>query len=304
MDKSFKRLVINMEPYHTPILVTEVLDSLNIKSGKRYIDATVGGGGHALEILRRGGIVLGIDADPEAIEYTKRKWKVESGKLEKKDWIIEQGNFRNIEVIAKRSGFDAVDGILFDLGVSSHQIDEPIRGFSYRFSDAALDMRFDPQQERDATTIVNHASEQELYDILATYGEEQLAVPIVRSLVRARKETPITTSDQLVFVIRSVVRDKKREARALSRVYQALRIAVNDEMQALQEGLVGGYNTLSIGGRMGVISFHSLEDRMVKQYFRSSGWQIINKHPIVPTDDEVHRNIRSRSAKLRVAQKI
>ena len=286
-----------MGDYHTSVLLREAVDGLDVQSGKRYVDATVGGGGHTAEILARGGIVLGIDTDEDSIRHVRQR--VVSNQL-----TLVQGNFRDIELIAKENGFDQVNGVFFDLGVSSHQLNERTRGFSHRFDDAPLDMRLGNQIGQKAEDIVRQASLDELYDIFATYGEEQLASPIARAIVHARAVMPITTSGQLAAIVQGAVRDQRHSTAILSRIYQAIRIAVNDEMGALRQGLFGAMHMLSPGGRMAIISFHSLEDRMVKQFFRSSFWKTINKRPITPRELELYDNPRARSAKLRIGEKI
>ena len=263
--------------YHTPIMVEEVLEGLQVAPGKRFIDATYGGGGHASEIVRRGGEVLGIDVDPDTGPHAVH------------------GNFRNIEEIAKKEGFSEVDGILFDLGVSSHQLDTGDRGFSYRFVDAPLDLRFNQNEGETAAELLKRVSEDELYEILATFGEEEHSRAIATAIVRARRVSPVRTTGDLLKII------GKKTA---SQVFQALRIVVNDELNALKEGLHGAKDLLKPNGRLAVISFHSLEDRIVKLYFKTDAWKLITKKPIVPGHEEIKVNKRARSAKLRIAEKI
>lgn len=255
------------------------MDGLRVAPGKRFIDATYGGGGHTRAIEGKGARVLGIDADP--------------------DTGVIQGNFRDIEEIAKkhavpagRQGFDTVDGILFDLGVSSHQLDTPERGFSFRFEDAPLDLRLNQTQGITAAEYINSISENELYETLATYSEQDNSRTIAHAIVRAR---PITTTGDLLKIVR------KNQA---PQIFQALRIEVNDELGALKEGLVGAKKLLKQGGRLVVISFHSLEDRIVKAFMREDGWKVITKKPVVPSDQEQFENKRSRSAKLRIAERL
>lgn len=272
--------------YHEPVLVGEVLAGLQVAFGKRYIDATIGGGGHTKEIVKRGGIVLGIDTDGDAVDENKGM-----------QWKVVQGNFRNIEQIACENGFEHPDGILFDLGVSSHQLDTKERGFSYRFADAPIDMRLDQAQEKSAKDYLRVATEEELYEIIATYGEEERARAIAHALVRARSITPIQTVGDVIGII-------GEQNKVLSRVFQALRIVVNDELQALKEALIGSHHLLKPGGRLAVISFHSLEDRIVKREMSRPIWLPITKKPIVAEDREMRANKRSRSAKLRIAEKL
>ncbi len=294
-----------MDIYHKPVLVKEVIDGLNVSLGKRYIDATLGGGGHAIEIVKRGGILLGIDVDQEALEFTKQKFEIGSKTLEKiGKWKLVQGNFGDIETIARAHGFDHVDGILFDLGVSSHQLDTPSRGFSYRFADAPLDLRLHQYEGETAASLLQRLSEEELYEIFVHFGEEERARPIARAICRARAVRSIVTTGQLVTVVQSVIADTHQQPAMLSRIFQALRIAVNDEIGALKAGLEGSGKLLVKGGRLVVISFHSLEDRIVKQFFQSDDWNILTKKPIVARDIEIQQNRRARSAKLRIAEKL
>lgn len=294
--------------YHTPVLVCEVMEGLRIGPGKRFIDATVGGGGHGIEIVRRGGTVLGIDVDREAIEYVRRKLEVgsppagEAGeKLDKRNITLVQGNFRDVRTIAQEHGFPEVDGIVFDLGVSSHQLDTKERGFSYRYSQAPIDMRLDQKHGIAAAEYLNRLSERELYEIFTTFGEEERAGAIAHAIVGARSVTPIATVGHLRTVIVGVTGEDQG---VLSRIFQALRIAANDELRALDQGLVQAFDLVRQGGRVAVISFHSLEDRRVKRAFQKSGWQMITKKPVVASDQERQRNVRARSAKLRIAEKI
>lgn len=263
-----------MKP-HIPVLLHETIVGLQIAPGKKFIDATYGGGGHARKIERLGGKVLGIDADPDAGAIL--------------------GNFRNIEKIAKEHGFNEVDGILFDLGVSSHQLDTGDRGFSYRFGDAPLDLRFNQNEGETAAELLARVSEDELYEILATFGEEEHSRAIATAIVRARHVSPVLTTGDLLHIVGK---------RAASQIFQALRIVVNDELGSLKDGLQGAHALLRPGGRLTVISFHSLEDRIVKQYFKSDAWKLITKKPIVPDRGEINVNKRARSAKLRIAEKL
>ncbi len=294
-----------MSDYHKPVLIKEVIDRLRVTPGKTYIDATIGGGGHGWEIVKKGGILLGIDVDGDAVEHAKEEFRIKNYELRiKENWKIIQGNFRDIEQIARLNGFGKVDDILFDLGVSSHQLDTPGRGFSYRFQDAPLDLRLDQNQGEPAASLVNQLSEEKLYEIFAHFGEEELAHPIARAVCRARSVAPIETAGQLATIITSVEPNKRAAHAVLSRIFQALRIAVNDEMGALREGLSGASNLLVSGGRLAVISFHSLEDRAVKQFFQNQQWKTFTKKPMVAGRDEIKDNPRARSAKLRVAEKI
>ncbi len=290
--------------YHVPVMLREVVEALQIRKGKRYIDATVGGGGHGWEILKRGGSVLGIDADSDAIQEAENNFKVKTLKLKiKTNYHLLQGNFKDIKRIAKENGFEQVDGVLFDLGVSSHQLDTPERGFSYRFGNAPLDMRLDQSKGITARELLQSAREEDLYEIFTRFGEEEHSRAIAHALVRARQVNSIATTGQLLFIIEKELRDKRQVEGTASRVFQALRIAVNDELSAVRDGLAGAIDVLRHGGRIVVISFHSLEDRIVKQLIKKSGLANLTKKSIVASRDEVYINPRARSAKLRIAEK-
>lgn len=262
-----------MKP-HIPVLRKEAIEGLLVAPGKRFIDATYGGGGHSGEIKMRGGEVLGIDADP--------------------DTDAVHGNFRDIVKIASEYGFTKVDGILFDLGVSSHQFDTPERGFSFRFPDQPLDMRMSGTGET-AGELLARVTENELYEIFAKFSEVESSRAIAHAIVGTRKVSPINSTGDLLQIV------GKQHA---PQIFQALRIAVNDELNALKEGLEGAKVLLKPGGRLVVISFHSLEDRIVKQFLKSDGWKLITKKPVTPGEAEITENARSRSAKLRIAEKL
>lgn len=301
---------------HTPVLLREVIDGLRIEEGKRYIDGTLGMGGHGIEILKRGGVLLGIDADLEALEFTKKRFRdleIKRFRQEKFPdlqvsrflrYSLVHGNFRDIETIAKTNGFGKADGVLLDLGVSSYQIDTPKRGFSYRFVDQPLDLRFDQSKGETAAQLINTLSEEALYDIFATYGEEQFARPIATAFIIARRLKPVMTTGDVVRIVKHVTSHSQHQTGILARIFQALRIYVNSELEILRMGLAGTKNLLVPGGRLVVISFHSLEDRIVKQFLDGSGWQVTTRKPIVPDYLEIRSNNRSRSAKLRSATRI
>ncbi len=285
-----------MSAYHIPILADEVVKGLKPSQDKVIIDATAGGGGHTEAILRDGAKVLAIDADIDAIHECQKRFKdIGIGSL-----TIIQGNFRNIEQIAKANGFEKVDGILFDLGVSSHQLDEPGRGFSYRFKDEDIDLRLNNQTGISAKELLRESDEEELYEIFSTYGEENNSRAIAHIIYSTRTVKPIRKTGDLVEIVNKVSTDEG----TLSRVFQALRIAVNDEISALQQGLSGAIALLKPKGRLVVLTFHSLEDRIVKMTIRKDTRLIgITKKPITVERSEYLTNKRSRSAKLRIAEK-
>lgn len=294
------------EVFHTPVLLREVIDGLNIQAGKKYIDATLGGGGHGLEIVKHGGIVLGIDVDREAIGYVESRIRNhESGIKIGEDIVLVKGNFREIGEIAQANGFGQVSGILFDLGASLHQLKTAERGFSVR-KDGPLDMRMDQSSSKaTAADLINGLYEHELTLLFQKYGEEQLAGPVARAICRAREIKKIETTGELARIIESVKKRRAGSKHPATKVFQALRIAVNDELGNLKKALLASSTLLERGQRLAVISFHSLEDRMVKQFFRKGhqSMQAVNRKPIVPGEEEIGRNKRSRSSKLRIYEK-
>lgn len=299
--------------FHRPVLLKEAIDFLKIEPGKRYIDATLGGGGHARAIIERGGEVLGIDRDPEALEFARQTLKAcptpkaLRGRLPPPKLV--QGNFAQIEEIALEASFTKVEGILFDLGVSSHQLEKAARGFSFT-SGEALDMRMEPGLAVSAADLVNALSEGELYELFSKLGEEKRARRFARTLSRARRIKKIETGKELAQIILKASGEKAGASRIhpATRVFQALRIAVNDELNNLKKALPKASSLLKKEGRLVVISFHSLEDGMVKKFFleeeEKRSLVIITKKPVVPTKKEVKENLRSRSAKLRAAEKL
>lgn len=298
-----------MEKSHIPVLLKKVIEGLKIEKGKKYIDATVGQGGHTEEILRRGGQVLGIDYDPEAIGYTRRRWKVESRrwKIDEINLVLVRGNFKDLKKIALSNNFNRVSGIIFDLGVSTEQLLTPERGFSFRF-EAPLDMRMDPTLSVTAADLINGLNKGELYELFSRLGEEKRARAIARAVIFTRALKPITTTAQLVRVVEMVYGKKRGRIHPATKVFQALRIAVNDELNNLRVSLPQTVELLEKGGRSVVISFHSLEDRIVKQFFKSESekgrLEILTKKPIRPTFEEIRANPRCRSAKARIAEKL
>lgn len=294
-----------MSSVHKSVLLQEVIDALIVQPGEHYIDATFGGGGHSLEIIKLGGFVLGIDQDIDAIERFRENNQFTDAEKQNK-CIVVQGNFKDIQKIAQEQKCKDVAGILFDLGLSSDQLDVSGRGFTFRY-DEPLDMRMDRDQSLTAEEIVNTWSEDELYTLFVKMGEEINAREIVTQIVKSRKTNPIQTTGALVKIIESVTRVRGKIHPA-TRVFMALRIAVNDELNALKMGLEQSIDLLKPKGRIAVISFHSLEDRMVKITFKNREEQgfgtVITKKPVIADEEEIIRNKRARSAKLRVFEKI
>ena len=305
---------------HKPVLLEECLEALDIKPAGTYLDGTLGRAGHALELLRRlpAGRFVGIDRDLAAIEAARERLAAYAGRV-----TLLHGNFRDLGDLLREAGISRVDGMLFDLGVSSPQLDEPRRGFSY-MHDAPLDMRMDETEALDAFQVVNTWSEDELRRILYEYGEERYAPRIAQAIVRRRQESPIRTTGELAEVIRSAMpaaalREKQHPAK---RSFQAIRIAVNGELEALPPMLEAAVENLAPGGRLAVITFHSLEDRIVKQAMRTLATgctcppefpvcvcgkkpklRLVTRKPIVSGREELEGNPRARSAKLRVAER-
>ncbi len=291
--------------YHIPVLLQETIEGLNVRPDHRYIDATLGGGGHTREILNRGGEVLGIDQDPEAIEFVKENFKSQISNHKLK---LVRGNFAHLKEIAEKNGFTKVSGILLDLGVSSHQLETGERGFSFN-KNAVLDMRMDPDLEVTAKDLVNGLNEGELYELFEKYSEEYRSRAIANALVFARALKPIETTDELAEIVtKAKGKGKFGRTHPATRIFQALRMAVNDELNNLRLSLPQAVELLGQGGRLAILSFHSLEDRIVKNFFKEREkegiLQIINPKPIGPTDGEIKANPRSRSAKLRIAEKL
>ncbi len=309
------------EMIHIPVLPDEVLFYLNPKEGDYIIDATLGGGGHAEKILERvgeSGKLLGIDRDAESLERAKRRLVPYQNRI-----ILAHGNFRFLKDIIQNAGLDRkeFDGILFDLGMSSFQIEDKSRGFSF-ISDT-LDMRFDPQNQKlTASDIVNKWSEAELRRIFREYGEVRFAGRIARCIANFREKHRIVSGEELAGIIAGCAPFKKKIHPA-TQVFQALRIAVNDELTNIREGVRQAIDLLAVGGRLTVISFHSLEDRLIKTLFRDyakscvcppdlpicacsqkAAIKILTRKPIVPKQEEIHNNPRSRSAKLRAVEKL
>ena len=281
-----------MSNFHKPVLLKEIIEGLGVKKGKKYIDATVGGGGHSFEILRLGGIVLGVDVDRESLEYIKKLGKPEN-------LTLARGNFRDIDKIALLNNFDRAAGIIFDLGVSSHQINKPERGFSFQ-NEGPLDMRMDRELGVRALDLIKILTKKELCEIFTKYSEESYAWEIADAIVKARSIRPIETTRDLAKIAFSIAGQSKK-------IFQALRIVVNDELNAIAEALPKALGLLDENGMLCVISFHSLEDRIVKKKFAKFEEEhlgkIITKKPIVPSAEELMANSRAKSAKLRIFKK-
>ena len=302
-------MIENAADKHVPVLLNEVLEYLDPKSGGTYIDGTLGMGGHSeaiLEKIGKDGWLVGLDRDSEAIKLARQRLQPFEGQF-----TLCHENYYNMAKVIEELKVEDVDGILLDLGISSFQMDDPKRGFSVR-AQGPLDMRMNPEAHVSAYDLVNSLSENELATIIKEYGEERFSKRIARYIVNSRAERPIETTDQLSqIVLKAMPFNKKPKGEKIhpaTRTFQALRIAVNRELEALEHFLSDALDILKPGGRMAIIAFHSLEDRMVKHTFR--GWarenkvNLIMKKPIFPTDEEVENNRRARSARLRVVEKI
>ena len=286
---------------HEPVLFDEVMAALAPRAGGRYVDGTLGNAGHAAGILERSnpdGRLLGIDLDPHALEAAREALATYGERA-----TLVHGSFAHLGEIARECRLTPVDGIILDLGLSSMQLAQAERGFSFQL-DGPLDMRFDPSADTTAADLVNTLPADELADILYQYGEEPMSRRIARAIVNAR---PLHTTAELADVVaRSVGR--RGRIHPATRAFQALRIAVNDELEVLEQGLAQGVNALTSGGRLAVIAFHSLEDRVVKNYFRQQAGAgtlcLVTRRPLQASEGERERNPRSRSAKLRVVEKL
>jgi 16S rRNA (cytosine1402-N4)-methyltransferase len=288
-----------MTDFHTPVLLTEVLRVLDIKPGCRYIDATLGGGGYTKAIIEKGGMVLGIDVDQDAVSWVRTHLTREL----LKNCILVHGSYAQMDRIAAENGFTPVSGIVFDLGISSHQIDDATRGFSYRFSQAPLDLRFDQTSGLTAADILNQVTREELYEILAGYSEEKHSRAIADALCGARTVAPFRTTGEVKSILSQIIPERELIP-TMSRVFQALRITVNRELDTLKTGLANAIRLVAPNGVLAVVTFHSLEDRIVKLKLRQTGWLRITPKPISATEDEIRYNPRSRSAKLRAVKNV
>lgn len=303
--------------YHVPVLVREVIAFLLTEKSVTLVDATVGDGGHSLALLEANPHirVIGLDVDPQSLAVAQQRL----AKFKNRFSLVNR-NFRHMTSLLTANGIIAVDGVLADLGMSSRQIDRPERGFSY-LDEGPLDLRLNPSLPQTAAELMAALEQDELVRLLRDYGEERQARPIARAIVQQRRRHPIRTTTDLRLIIEGVVRGPHR-IKSLARVFQALRIAVNEELQALQEFLQQAFSLLASGGRMALISYHSLEDRIVKEFFRAQALPctcppefpvcvcgkksqavILTPKPVTPGPEELAANRRSRSAKLRVLQK-
>lgn len=308
-----------MEFKHVSVLLDECIDALNIRENKTYVDCTLGGTGHTQEILKKlkGGKLIGIDQDTDALKNAEVLLK------DYENVILVHQNFENIKEIIIENAPAGVDGILMDLGVSSYQLDEGERGFSY-MKDAPLDMRMNREEELSAYDVVNKYPEEEIYRIIRDYGEEKWAKRVAGFIRKARDEKPIETTLELVDLIKAAIPAKARREgpHPAKRTFQAIRIEVNRELSILRQTVLDAVDGLNPGGRLAIITFHSLEDRIVKTTYKElenpcncpknmpcicgkvATVKILTKKPILPTDEEIEINPRSRSAKLRVLEKL
>ncbi|MBD5805960.1 16S rRNA (cytosine(1402)-N(4))-methyltransferase RsmH [Limosilactobacillus walteri] len=309
---------------HVTVLLKEAVAGLNVQSTGTYVDATLGGGGHTQAILKQlaGGHLYSFDQDKTAIEYNREQLK---SAIDQHRLTLVENNFRNLKAALGRYDINHVDGVLYDLGVSSPQFDDAKRGFSYQH-DAPLDMRMNQEQSLSAMEVVNEWPYERIVKILYRYGEERFAKQIARKIEQRRKLTPIRTTFELVDVIKSAIPAAARRhgGHPAKKSFQAIRIAVNDELGALEESLEQALDMLNVGGRISVITFQSLEDRLVKTMFREKttlsddvpqglpviptgmepNFKLINKKPIVASEEELAENHRAHSAKLRIIEKI
>ncbi|OFI07545.1 ribosomal RNA small subunit methyltransferase H [Clostridium acetireducens DSM 10703] len=309
-----------MDFKHISVLLNETIDGLNIKPEGVYVDCTLGGGGHSREILKRlseKGTLIGIDQDSTALEVCRERFK------EYSNVIYVHNNFYNIDTILNNLNIEKVDGVIMDLGVSSYQLDTAERGFSY-MKDAPLDMRMDRDNDISAFNVINNYSEEELTNVIKKYGEEKFAKRISRKIVERRKKTSIDTTIQLVDIIKEAIPVKfQKKGHPAKKTFQAIRIEVNRELKILNKAIEDSVNHLNSEGRISIITFHSLEDRIVKNKFRELEnpctcppdfpicvcgkkpiLKIINKKPVEPSEYEKQVNSRSKSAKLRIGEKI
>jgi 16S rRNA (cytosine1402-N4)-methyltransferase len=307
---------------HFSVMLNECIEGLNLKSDGIYFDGTLGGGGHSYEILKNSapnGKLIATDLDSYAIERASKKLEEFSGRF-----TLVKDNFKNFSEIKQNLGIDEFDGIILDLGVSSFQLDDRERGFSYMAKDVLLDMRMDRNNPLTARTIVNEYSERELKRILSEYGEERFTNQIVKNIIEKRKQKPIETTGELIEIIeKSIPKKFQQDGHPAKRTFQAIRIEVNGELDGLYQTVIDMSRALKKGGRIVILTFHSLEDRIVKKAFKEletdcicdkslpvcicgkkKEVEIVTRHPITATEEELKLNSRSKSAKLRIAEKI
>jgi len=292
-------------PLHRPVMVEEALDYLNLQSGQIILDCTVGGGGHAsgiLDKIKPDGFLIGIDKDMEILQTAKQALSKTTGKFK-----LYHADYSDIDEVLRQAEVDKVNGVLLDLGVSSLQFDQADRGFSFA-KEAPLDMRMDRSRGITAQNLIRRLSETELAELLWKYGEERWSRRIARAILKEKKGAGITSTRQLAAIVERVVPRGKSKIHPATRVFQALRIAVNKELDNLEIFLDKIYNYMAVGARIVIISFHSLEDRIVKSKFiemaKKNIFRVLTKKPITPHESEIGENIRSRSAKLRAAERI
>jgi 16S rRNA (cytosine1402-N4)-methyltransferase len=307
------------QPYHVPALLSQSLEALNLRPDGIFVDCTLGGGGHSRAILARlsaekGGRLISFDQDRDAIARAEADDDFKDAAA----FTPVLGNFRYLRNFLRFYHAEAVDGILADLGVSFHHFDDPTRGFSFRW-EGPLDMRMNRNASRSAANLLNEATEEQLSDIFYLYGELRQARKFARAIVNARKQAPVDTVEQLLDIVRPLI-NPRQEKKELAQLFQALRIEVNNEIDALRELLIQALGALKPGGRLAIITYHSLEDRLVKNFMKTgnlegkmekdffgktlSPLKCLTSKPIVPDQEEMDRNPRSRSAKLRIAVKL
>ncbi len=311
-----------MEFKHKSVLLFETIDGLNIKPDGIYVDGTLGGGGHSFQILKRlgdGGRLIGIDQDEDALRAAGERLAIFGDKV-----TTVRSNYRDMKKVLHDLGIEKVSGIVLDLGVSSYQLDEPERGFTYR-EDVPLDMRMDRRNPKTAKNIVNEYSEMELFRIIRDYGEDKFAKNIAKHIVAARQEKEIETTGELIEIIKAAIPAKVRATggHPAKKTFQAIRIELNEELEVLQNSLDEMIDLLEDGGRICIITFHSLEDRIVKTIFKTNEnpctcpshfpvcvcgkvpkGKVITRKPIVPSDEELEENSRAKSSKLRIFERI